>query len=402
MKKNKGILSHKRLVSILLILALAALSAGAAMADREGVVRNPNGGVCVNLRKWASFDAPVLAGVMVGAKVTIMATEGAWYYVWACDMAGYIHSSFVSTGTTGGKEPQPAGTSTATVSVGPLNMREAPNTKSRVITQLLSGAQVTVLAPGETWTQIRVGDAYGYVFTSYLTFGGSTPAPAPAPKPPVTSTQNANATIRTANGGNLNLRDGASANSPVIASFANGTRVRVITHGATWCKVQVGNLVGYMSSTRLRFDGHKENGTATTTAPKGYDGVVNTRLGSNLNLRKEPSTASRSLGLYQNGTRVSILGIGTDWLRVSIDGTVGYMMTDHVKITSALTPHKTVVNKDSFVNLREGAGLDYKVIKQVSHGAAATVVIPYSVWSRVIVKDGTGYISGYMMNSFLK
>lgn len=397
MKNSKGFHAYKRIFAGLLLLTMLIGVAMPALSESYGTVRNPNGGNCVNVRKWASFDAPVIASIPVGAQVQIARVEGAWYCVWTGNTAGYIHSGFVSTGNNGwGQNEQ-----TATISVGPVNLRETPSTRANVLAQLESGATVTVLSPGDTWTQVRVGGVYGYVFTNALRFGKGNPAP--APQPPVVSTQNANATIRTNNGGNLNLRQDANTDAPVIASFANKTRVRVLTHGATWCKVQVGNLVGYMTTRFLAFDGQKSGSANVTGTGKSILGYVkNPNPGSSLNLRKEPSAESKSLGKYKNGTQISILGVGTDWLRVSVDGKIGYMMTKYVSLSTNASPDKTVVNKGGYVNLRAGAGYDQAVLKQVPHGAAATVVIPYATWSRVIVKDGNGYLAGYMLNSFLK
>lgn len=394
-----GTLTYKRLGSALVVLmlllavALPAMASGAA----TGTIVNPAGGN-VNLRRWASLDAPVICSMAVGTKVQIVRAEGDWYCVNVGNVCGYVYGSFVSIDWPAPSEKY------ATVSVGPLSVYDAPQTTAYILTTLQSGAQVVLLQPGDTWTQIRVGNVVGYVFTSYLIFDGKAPAPAPkppvvrqpAPKPPVT--QNANAAVRTKNGGNLNLRNDASANAAVITSYPNGTRVRVITHGSTWCKVQVGDLVGYMVTSYLAFDGMTI--PPIKTAPKGAEGIVRSSLA--LNLRKSPSTSSAILGQYKSGTRVSILGVGTEWLRVRVDGKVGYMMAKYVQLSDALTPHKTVINPGTFVNLRQGAGFDQKVLKQVPHGAAATVVIPYPDWSRVIVKDGAGYLSGFMVNQFLK
>jgi len=380
---------------MLLLVALAPAMAG---DGTNATIVNPTGNG-VNLRRWASIDAPLICTMAVGTRVQIVRPEGDWLCINVGNVSGYVVARFVAAD----KAAPPPSEKYATVSVGPLSVYDAPQTTSRILTTLQSGARIAVLQPGDTWTQIRVGDVVGYVFTSYLIFDGQAPMPAPpppapVPNPPVVTTQNPNATIRTRNGGNLNLRMDASTSAAVLASFRNGTRVRVITHGSTWCKVQVGDRVGYMVTTHLAFDGMTI--PPITNTPKGTEGVVRSTLG--LNLRKSPSTSSASLGQYGSGTRVTVLGVGTEWLRVRVDGKVGYMMAKYVQLPGALTPHKTVINPGTFVNLRQGAGFDQKVLRQIPHGAAATVVIPYPDWSRVIVRDGTGFISGFMVNQFLR
>ena len=391
MTHTKGILAHKRWISVLLIGLLLASALPALAAATEGTIRNPNGGTYVNLRLWAGYDAPVVCCLNVGTKVQILSAQGDWYSVSVNGTTGFIHSAFISFGA-----GIPSGKA-ATITVGPVNVHETPSTRGRVITQLTSGAGVTVLSYGDTWSQIQSGSLYGYVMSDYLQFG-AVPVPPPANNPaPKVNTPGANATIRTNNGGNLNLREWANTSSKVIASYANGSRVRIFTHGATWCKVQAGEQVGYMLTKYLAFDGGKPT-------PGGNAVVNNPNSASRLNLRAEPSTGSKSLAQFHNGTLVKVLGVGTEWHRVNADGLNGYMMSKYVKLLDKkLTPHKTVTGgTNGFVNLREGAGYGYEVLRKVNNGSAATVVIPYSVWSKVIVKDGNGYLTGYMMNSFLK
>lgn len=404
---------HKRWFCTFMILSLILATAVPALANNYGVARNPKGGIYVNVYQSATYDAPVVTTVCAGAQVQIGHMEGDWYCVWANGTIGYIHCSNMSVGK---EAPAPAPKKMAKVTTGPINLHATPSTGARVIMQLFSGEQVTVLSTGDIWAQVQVGDACGYVFISYLDIGGKRPTPvAPQPKPVMPQpnppkapiyTANANATVKTNNGGNLNLRAWPDGSASVLASFGYGTRVRILTHSGTWCKVQVGNQLGYMLTKYLAFDGdwtisgHK----AFPTPVKGYGAVVKTpNAYSGLNLRKDPSADSKSLGLFYNGAQITVISAGKEWTRVQVNGVVGYMLTKYIHFTSKAPSYdKTVANNGSFVNLRSGAGYGYPILKKVASGAAATVVIPYPTWSKVIVKDGAGNIAGYMINSFLK
>lgn len=380
-------------ILLALMVALFSLVPTAMAEDTYGTIRNPNGGTYVNVRSYPSYDADILMRLNVGSSVQITGSTGVWYSIWVDGLVGYINSNFVYVpGSSGGGST----TGTAVVRSGPLNLREAPSMRARVITQLPTGMVVTVLEKDGTWTQIQAAQYIGYVVSSYLTFsGGST-----SPTPPIV-TPNANATIRTGNGGNLNLRSWAGSDAPILASYANGSRVRVLTQGASWCRVQAGDLTGYMSAKFLVMD----SGGTPSPGGTGYDAVVNNPSSNQvLNLRAEPSTGSKSLGQYYNGTYIKVLGVGTDWHRVNVGGVEGYMMAKYVSITSTgATPHKTVTGgTGGFVNLRSGPGYNYGVLRQISNGTAATVVIPYPTWSQVLVRQGSGYVTGYMLNSFLQ
>lgn len=398
-----------RLLSLCLLLPLLAMLGAPAMAESvdtaalsmtavnmTGVIRNPNGGSYVNVRAWPSYDADILSRLSVGASVTITGTSGTWYSVWVNGVVGYINSNFVTVSGGGGSGGGTWTDQNATVRSGPLNVREAPTMQARVITQLATGTRVEAVSNDGTWTQIRAAQIIGYVVSSYLTFDGQT-----NPTPP--STNNANATIRTTNGGNLNLRQTGSSSASILGSYPNGYRVRVITAGSVWHYVQAGDQYGYMSAQFIVRDGGSGGGGSTGS---GYDAVVNNPGSAQLlNLRAEPSTNSRSLGQYRNGQYVRVLGVGTDWLRVNVDGVVGYMMTKYVRITgSGATANKTISGgAGGFVNVRSGPGYDYSIIKRINNGDPATVVIPYPLWSQVLIRDGSGgYQSGYILNTFLK
>lgn len=393
-------------ISLFLILPLLAMTAivpafaetvtgntaPVSAMNETGVIRNPNGGSYVNVRSWPSYEADILTTLDVGSTVEITGASGTWYRVWANGLIGFIHSNFVYL-SGGGDEPG----ANATVRSGPLNMREAPTMRARVVMQLPTGLRVKVVENQGTWSRVESGGVPGYVVTSYLTIdGGSNPTP----KPPVETT-GANATIRT-NGGNLNLRQWAGSDAPVLGSYGNGSRVRVLTSGNSWSRVQVQNQVGYMATQYLIMDSGSGSGGGTSS---GYDGVVNNPgSGQVLNLREEPSSTSRSLGQYHNGTYVRILGVGTEWHRVSVNGVTGYMMAKYVRITSSgATPHHTVLGgANGFVNLRSGPGESYSIIRQVTNGSAVSVVIPYPTWSQVLVRQGSGYQGGFMMNTFIR
>lgn len=272
-----------------------------------------------------------------------------------------------------------------------VNLRAGRSYEAAILARCPVGSSVEIITKGE-WHVVRYQGVKGYMHSNFVSLsaqGGTI------------QTANANATIATRNGGRLNLRDDASASANVLGSFNPGTRVRVLTHGKTWCRVQVGSSYGYMSSQYLRFDGMSASPSAPTPAIKGYAAVVNNPGSAQvLNLRREASVASQSLGQYRNGVAVTVLGVGKEWHRVNVDGKTGYMAANYVKIADAsASPYKSVVNKDSsYVNLRSGAGYDHAVLERVDNGEAVIVLAPGANWSRVNV----GGLTGYMMSSFLK
>lgn len=377
------------------LTALLLLSpGGTAMAEEYGVIRNPNGGSYVNVRSWPSYDAEILLSLSVGTTVQVTGTSGSWHTVWVNGMVGYINKNFVIMQNSGGT----TGTS-ATVRSGPLNLRETPSMQAGVIMQLATGTRVEVASQSGAWTQVVTSRAIGWVVSSYLSFDGGSGSSGSGKQP--VNTPDANATIRTVNGGNLNLREWGGSGASILGSYANNSRVQVIAAGTSWSRVRAGNQYGYMATQYLQMDGGSSGGGSSSGS--GYDAYVSNSSGK-LNLRAQPNENAAILGQYSSGTAVKVLGVGTEWLRVRVGGVEGYMVTRYVSITGAgATPNKTVSGgAGGYVNLRSGASYDDGVIMRVNNGSAATVVIPYATWSKVIVRQGSGYTSGFMLNSFLR
>ena len=66
---------------------------------------------------------------------------------------------------------------------------------------------------------------------------------------------------------------------------------------------------------------------------------VMTVAASTLNLREDTSQKSKILGRYPKGTVVEVLGVGTIWNHVRINGNVGYMMAAYLE--GDVSFHKT-------------------------------------------------------------
>ena len=54
----------------------------------------------------------------------------------------------------------------------------------------------------------------------------------------------------------LNLRETPSQSARSIGQYRNGTMVKVVSRGSTWCEVYVGTKHGYMMTRYLSFNGH--------------------------------------------------------------------------------------------------------------------------------------------------
>lgn len=130
------------------------------------VVHNPKPTQVLNLRSQPSTTARVIAQYRNGVRFEVIEPGETWTKVYgaATGNIGYFMTKYL---TLSGVSASP----TKTVQNGSryVNLRSAPNTQtSTVYTQVPSGATVTVLTPGDTWTQVRYNGTVGYMMTSFL------------------------------------------------------------------------------------------------------------------------------------------------------------------------------------------------------------------------------------------
>ena len=95
--------------------------------------------------------------------------------------------------------------------------------------------------------------------------------------------------------------------------------------------------------------------------------------GGALNLRQEPSIASKVLGQFPTGTLVEIIQPGADWHQVEVGGKTGYMMSKF--LSGDLGAQLATVRTKTGIglNVREAPGMDGAILTSVKNGATVTV-----------------------------
>lgn len=139
----------------------------AGKPDTKGYayVNNPVATQVLNLREQASTTARVIAQYRNGVRFNVIAPGEMWTKVYgsATGNIGYMMTRYLTLSGTD--------STMKTIQNGNtyVNFRSAPNTTGSVVYQrLYSGTPVTVLIPGDQWTQIRYNGQVGYVMTQFL------------------------------------------------------------------------------------------------------------------------------------------------------------------------------------------------------------------------------------------
>lgn len=272
----------------------------------------------------------------------------------------------------------------ALVKGGALNLREQASLDAKVLGQYPTGTLVQITESGSEWHKVSVNGKTGYMMARYLS----------------NATNETTATVRTNTGIGLNLREEPSLYGTILTSAKNGSEVKVLQRGTTWCRAVVDGKEGFMATQYLRF-----GASQSSSSWVGKTAVVrNPRDTQVLNLRETASLDARVLAYYRNGVKVTVLGEGGDWVKVQVeDGRIGYMMRKFLRVTNesaTLKPYTAYamnVNGGRYVNLRKGPSLSAGIISTVPVGNAVTVIEHGTDWCKVQVDGKEGYMSTWFL-----
>ena len=203
----------------------------------------------------------------------------------------------------------------------------------------------------------------------------------------------------------LNLRSKAGGGS-IIGSYPDGVPCILLSENGDWYHVSVDGKAGYFSADYIE---KKYMAYSTDVAT-----VVNPN-GKNVNLRKGPGTDYSVVKSVKNGSFVMILQEGDGWWKISVAGTVGYMMTDYLQdgIVSASSGSSSsssgstssgavsssgyaLVNTNR-LHLRKAASKSARSLGTYPRATYVTILERGDTWCKVQVEGTTGY----MMSEYL-
>lgn len=224
-------------------------------------------------------------------------------------------------------------------------------------------------------------------------------------------------------GGWLRVRQSPSTAASVVARVYTGTQVKVLgASGSSWYQIQLATgQTGYVMSNYVTVSGSVPSTDVGSTGALNIQAWVTSANGKSVRLRSGPSTNYGTLGSYPVGTAATILSKGTYWFQVSIAGKTGYMMSQFLttvqpgtgstgdtttggttgdttggSTATGYTAWVTSANGKS-VNLRSGAGTNYRTVGRYSVGTPVTVIVHGAEWDYIRV----GTRAGYMMTAYL-
>ncbi|MBQ7454978.1 MAG: SH3 domain-containing protein [Clostridia bacterium] len=314
----------------------------------------------------------------------------------------------------------PAAQATATVYCadgGKLNLRSGAGTGYKAIAQIPTGTVVTLLTRGEKWCYVNYNGQTGYVMTSFLRFDSAAPT---VTAPPAGETKTAVVTCD--DGGKLNLRQSPESNAKILTRIPNGTVLTVTPVSSKWCAASYNGETGYVMSSFLVMVSSSATPTPSPTpaqavtptpsptpAAGAYNAMVYCADGGKLNLRKTASTSAKVLTQIPTGTPLNVTRIDNTWCAATYNGQTGFVMSKFLVFSGSAvatpTPSPTPAapsgstgaawvycENGGKLNLREGAGTNYKILTQIPNNSAVTVIVRGVTWSQVSYAGVTGYV----------
>lgn len=202
-------------------------------------------------------------------------------------------------------------------------------------------------------------------------------------------------------GGSIYLRTGPGREYGTNGTVKDGASITVLSYGDVWSKVRTsGGRVGYIKNLYID-DGDQTYASGTNYFGSRYS-VYTTAA---VNLRSGASTNTAVITTLSKGTKLTAMGTnGNFYLVQTSGGTQGYVSGSYLSrnkvsggsSSSSSTATKTVTA--SYVNMREGGGLSYDVIRVLPYGTKVSVLYKGNYWTRVKYNGTTGWIK----NSYLR
>jgi len=131
------------------------------------------------------------------------------------------------------------------------------------------------------------------------------------------------AVVNSGNEFGVRLRLGPGTTYDIMNTLPSGTTVTILESGTVWSRIQAGTQVGYMMSKFLVSGG--------TTSSFKVETKATVYAGNGLRTWLRSSANGKRLGLYSDGTPVSVITKGDTWSKIMIGSSVGYMMTKYLK-----------------------------------------------------------------------
>ncbi|MDD3335736.1 MAG: SH3 domain-containing protein [Eubacteriales bacterium] len=192
----------------------------------------------------------------------------------------------------------------------------------------------------------------------------------------------------------LNLRSQGSSDSQWLGTYNRGTWLQIVGSQNDFYQVYTPDgKTGYMSKNYI-------DTTGDSYQTRRIAMVTNQNGGAFLNFRLQPNYTSQVLGIFYYGVPLLVLSESNGWYCVQMNGQTGYVRSEYVTVSDTVGSGTVATIKtpnNTSMNMRQGPGNNYGVVRQFSGDRYVMVLAQGTNWWRVAID---GY-TGFMNSSFL-
>ncbi|MDU5261804.1 MAG: C40 family peptidase [Clostridium celatum] len=349
-KKIKKIIAISGVVGTILAVknvpaSATEINSGIEVASiSKGQVVNVNS--TLRIRESASTNSSVLGTMRNGSTFDIISKSGSWYQIKYNEITGYVHGDYVkeisssSVISTKGK--------VYNVSTN-LRVRSGASTSSSILGYLTNNTEVNIVGSEGEWYKIQYNSGYGYVSKEYITTNGNSTNNTQSNNTENTDSSetevNKTGYVYNVSSGGLRVRKEASTSSTILGTLYSGNSVNIVGETGSWYKIKYNSSYAYVhkdyiTENKPSSESNSNTGNSNSTSDSNNSsqtmntmGVV-TNVSSNLRVRKQPSSTAVVLGYLLNNESVNITGKEGNWYKINFKGSVGYVSSDYVKIST--------------------------------------------------------------------
>lgn len=183
----------------------------------------------------------------------------------------------------------------------------------------------------------------------------------------------------------VNVRENPNMDAAVVTMMSQGQNAIVLSKDGDWYRVAYDGVTGFVHSDYMTVE-------SVGTVDMGYAMIK----ASAANIRASESEEAEIVGTIAQEDVVVINGISAGWYLVTVNGTMGYILSDLVDPTADIPAEKifdyVVISCDG-ANLRASADESAEKLDMLYYGSLCTLLKQEGSWYQVQYGDQVGYIS---------
>ncbi|PEY42274.1 mannosyl-glycoprotein endo-beta-N-acetylglucosamidase [Bacillus cereus] len=362
----------------------------------------------LNIREQPTTQSKVVGKVKQGTTLQVLGKEKEWAKISHDGKEGYVSLQFLKmklSNPTVETKQQPTinggQKETGVVTVPRLNVRNSPVLGNSIVGHVTKNEKVTVLGKANGWAKIEYKGKEGYVSLEFLKFEEAVQkivAPQTHQQAIIHNSTQERGTITATS---LRVRSAANTNSAILGNLKNGEKVTILGKANGWAKISYKGNEGYISLEFVKVEsGKQEEKPGNITNGVQENGTI---TATSLRVRSAANTNSAILGNLKNGEKVTILGKGNGWAKISYKGNTGYISLEFVKLESGKQEEKpgNITNgvqengtiTATSLRVRSAANTNSAILGNLKNGEKVTILGKANGWAKISYKGNEGYIS---------